>query len=34
VYGLSTGQVQVSMGRQYETPYAFHLPLAGTAAAP
>ncbi len=34
VYGLSTGRVQVSMGRQYENPYAFHLPLAEPAPAP
>ena len=34
VYGLSTGQVQVSMGRQYENPYAFHLSLTDPPAAP
>ena len=34
VYGLSTGQVQVTMGRQYEDPHAFHLPLADPTAAP
>jgi hypothetical protein len=34
VYGLSTGAVQVTMGRQYDTPHAFHLPLAGGTNAP
>jgi len=28
VYGLSTGEVRVAMGRQYESPHAFYLPLA------
>jgi hypothetical protein len=27
-YEMSTGTVQVTMGRQYEIPHAFHLPLA------
>ena len=27
VYGLNTGQIQVTMGRQYESPRAFQLPL-------
>ena len=34
VYGLSTGQVRVTMGRQYENPHAFHLPLADGTGAP
>ena len=34
VYGLSTGAVQVTMGRQYESPHAFHLPLADGTNAP
>ena len=34
VYGLSTGQIQVTMGRQYGSPHAFHLPLVDPSAAP
>jgi hypothetical protein len=34
VYGLSTGAVQVTMGRQYESPHAFHLPLVSEPGAP
>ena len=34
VYGLSSGDVQVTMGRQYENPHAFHLPLTDGTAAP
>jgi hypothetical protein len=34
VYGLSTGDVQVTMGRQYESPHAFQLPLADPPSAP
>ena len=34
VYGLSTGQIQVSMGRRYESPHVFHLPLVDLTAAP
>jgi hypothetical protein len=29
VYGMSTGDVSVTMGRQYDTPHTFHLGLAG-----
>jgi hypothetical protein len=29
VYGMSTGDVRVTMGRQYDTPHTFHLGLAG-----
>jgi hypothetical protein len=29
VYGMSTGDVHVTMGRQYDTPHIFHLGLAG-----
>ena len=34
VYGLSSGDLQVTMGRQYENPHAFLLPLLSEAAAP
>ena len=34
VYGLSTGDIQVSMGRQYESPHSFRLPLAATTGPP
>jgi choloylglycine hydrolase len=34
VYGLSTGTVQVSIGRQYDSPHTFELPHADAAAAP
>jgi hypothetical protein len=34
VYGLSTGAVQVTMGRQYEISHAFHLPLTDPTGAP
>jgi hypothetical protein len=29
IYGMSTGDVSVMMGRQYDTPHTFHLGLAG-----
>jgi hypothetical protein len=29
VYGMSTGDVNVTMGRQYDNPHPFHLSLAG-----
>ncbi len=34
VYGLSTGSIQVSMGRRYDSPHTFYLPLTEPAAAP
>ena len=34
VYGLSTGDVQVAMGRQYESPCSFHLSLVSEPVAP
>jgi hypothetical protein len=34
VYGLITGDVQVTMGRQYENPHTFHLPLMDATGAP
>ena len=34
VYGLSTGVVQVAMGRQYQSPHTFNLSLADPTAAP
>lgn len=34
VYGLSSGDVQVAMGRQYESPCSFHLPLVDGTGAP
>ncbi|MGD8474195.1 MAG: MBL fold metallo-hydrolase [Anaerolineae bacterium] len=34
VYGMSTGTIQVSMGRQYDSSHAFELPLSDAAAVP
>jgi metal-dependent hydrolase (beta-lactamase superfamily II) len=34
VYGLSTGSIQVSMGREYDSPHTFHLSLVYASAVP
>ena len=34
VYGMSTGDIRVAMGRQYENPHTFRLPLMEPTAAP